>query len=142
MRRIRTAAGHLLLLIGASLTALFLRPGDQGQLQHILPALFDLRSLAALAGDLVAHPGAVQLYPDARLPGLWTVFMLAAASAIVLACPNTMEMFGIAGAGPLDGPLRWRPTALWGWLTILLLLLAMMGMTRPVQPYAFIYARF
>jgi D-alanyl-lipoteichoic acid acyltransferase DltB (MBOAT superfamily) len=142
MRRIRTAAGHLLLLLGASLTALFLRPGDQGELQNILPALFDLRSLATLVGDLVAHPDAVQLYPDARLPGLWTIFMLAAASVIVLACPNTMEMFGIAGARPLDGPLRWRPTALWGWLTILLLLLAMMGMTRPVQPYAFIYARF
>ena len=142
LRRIRTAAGHVLLLAGASLTALFLRPGDQGQLHHILPALFDLRALAAFAGDLIAHPGAVQLYPDARLPGPWTISMLAAASAIALACPNTMEMFGIAGAPPLDGPLRWRPTALWGWLTILLLLLAVMGMTRPVQPYAFIYARF
>jgi alginate O-acetyltransferase complex protein AlgI len=142
LRRIRVGAAHLLLLVGASLTALFLRPGDQGQLQHILPALFDLHGLAALAGELVTQPGNVQLYPDARLPGLWTIFMLAAASVIVLACPNTMEIFGIAGARPLDRRLVWRPTALWGWLTVLLFVLAMMGMTRPVQPYAFIYARF
>jgi alginate O-acetyltransferase complex protein AlgI len=150
--RAKRLAGHVLLLMAASVTALCLRTGGDGALIRILPALFDLGAIGQLAREAGAHLaslsegggllGGPTLYPNARLPGLWTLAMIAAASIVTLWPPNTMQMFGIAGASPASPPLLWRPTALWGTTTAILLLLAVMGVTRPVQQYAFIYAQF
>jgi D-alanyl-lipoteichoic acid acyltransferase DltB (MBOAT superfamily) len=148
--RILRTIGHLLLLVGASVTALFLR-ASAGQMMHMLPALFDLSGLTGIAADSWAHfivairggpQAAPALFPNARLPGLRTAAMMAATTAIVLLCPNTMQIFGIAGAQPPNRLLRWRPTSLWGVIAVVLFALAMMGMTRPVQQYDFVYARF
>jgi hypothetical protein len=148
--RILRTIGHLLLLAAASVTALFLRASG-GQMVHMLPALFDISGMTGIAADFWGHCmtairgdpyAAPALFPNARLPGLRTAAMMAATTAIVLLCPNTMQIFGIAGTQPPHRLLRWRPTTLWGVLAVALFALAMTGMTRPVQQYDFVYARF
>lgn len=148
----RRIAGQTVLLLAVAVIALLLRAAGGDQLGRLLPALVDgnaiLRLGADMAGQGLAWAGSggpsspPELYPNARLPGLRTLGMIAFATVVVLACPNTMQIFGIAGVGGAPTRLRWRPTALWGWLTVGLLLFALIGVTRPVQQYGFIYAQF
>lgn len=134
-QRARRIAGQILILITVALIALMLRVGDGQTLARILPALVDLQAMA----DGVDLSSA---YPNARLPGERTLMMMGVVTVMVLVCPNTMQIFGITGASPAPAWLRWRPTLLWGGLTVGLLLLALIGVTRPVQQYGFIYAQF
>lgn len=135
----RRIVGQALILIAVAIIALMLRVGDGQTLGRVLPALVDLKALFAALTDGATLSG---LYPNARLPGVRTVAMMGAVTLMVLACPNTMQIFGIAGASAAPAWLRWRPTLLWGALTVGLLLLALIGVTRPVQQYGFIYAQF
>ena len=134
----RRVAGQVLILIAVAVIALMLRVEDGQMLARVLPALVDLK--AFLAG--LPDGASLSLYPNARLPGARTLAMMGAVTLMVLACPNTMQIFGIAGASPAPAWMRWRPTLLWGGLTVGLLLLALIGVTRPVQQYGFIYAQF
>jgi alginate O-acetyltransferase complex protein AlgI len=135
----RRVAGQALILMAVAVIALMLRVGDGGTLGRVLPALVDLNALTALFADPARLP---ELYPNARLPGMRTLGMMALATVVVLACPNTMQIFGVAGASGGWSRLRWRPTLLWGGLTVALLALALIGVTRPVHQYGFIYAQF
>lgn len=135
----RRIAGQVLILVAVAVIALMLRVGDGQTLGRVLPALVDLKALLAGVADGVDLS---MLYPNARLPGARTLAMVSAVTLMVLAGPNTMQIFGIAGATPAPAWLRWRPTLLWGGLTVGLLLLALVGVTRPVQQYGFIYAQF
>jgi alginate O-acetyltransferase complex protein AlgI len=137
--RVRGRVGQIVLLLAAAVTALCLREGTDGQIVRLLASLFDVEAMARLAPALLS--GTADLFPNARLEGGRAFALIAFASAIVLLCPNTMQIFEIAGAQPTRRWLRWRPSAPWGWATIILLALALIGITRPVQPYAFIYAR-
>ena len=138
-QRARRVAGQLLILIAVAIIALMLRVEDGQTLGRVLPALVDLKALSAGIMDGESSSG---LYPNARLPGARTLAMMGAVTLMVLACPNTMQIFGITGASPAPAWMRWRPTLLWGALTTGLLLLALIGVTRPVQQYGFIYAQF
>lgn len=138
-QRARQVAGQGLILVAVAVIALMLRVGDGQTLARILPALVDLKPLFGGLADGAPLSG---LYPNARLPGARTLAMMGVVTTMVLVCPNTMQIFGIPGASPLPAWLRWRPTLLWGGLTAGLLLLALMGVTRPVQQYGFIYAQF
>lgn len=140
-------AGHALILLAVAVVALLLRVTDTGQLDRLMPALIDIDAAWRLCGDLAgslsgAGGGAAELYPNARLPGLRTVGMMVVTTVIVLVSPNTMQIFGIAGASRTRPRLRWSPTMLWGGLTVVLLALALIGVTRPIEQYGFIYARF
>lgn len=132
----RRVAGQALILIAVAVIALMLRVGEGHTLARVLPALIDLKALLADGVDLSG------LYPNARLPGVRTLAMMGAVTLMVLVCPNTMQIFGITGSKPAAAWVRWRPTLLWGGLTVGLLLLALIGVTRPVQQYGFIYAQF
>lgn len=138
-RRARRIVGQALLLIAVAFIALMLRVGDGHTLGRMLPALVDLKAMFAGLADGVSLSG---LYPNARLPGARTLAVMGVVTLMVLVCPNTMQIFGITGATPAPAWLRWRPTFLWGGLTVGLLLLALIGVTRPVQQYGFIYAQF
>ena len=135
-RGARRAAGQALILIAVAVIALMLRVGDGETLARVLPALVDVEAMGRAAAPLA------EFYPNARLPGLRTLAMLVFTTAIVLACPNTMQMFGLTAPGGAPAWLRWRPSLLWGGLTVALLMLALIGVTRPVQQYGFIYAQF
>ncbi len=138
-QRARRIAGQGLILIAVAVIALMLRVGDGQTLGRILPALVDLKTLSGGLADGATVSG---LYPNARLPGGRTLAMMGLVTAMVLVSPNTMQIFGIGGASPAPAWLRWRPNSLWGALTVGLLLLALIGVTRPVQSYGFIYAQF
>ena len=146
-RLARRAAGQALILIAVAVIALMLRVGDGETLGRMLPALVDVqamggaahRALIAIAGGPSPLP---ELYPNARLPGLRTLAMTAFTTLIVLACPNTMQIFGLAAAHGTPAWMRWRPNVMWGGLAVVLLMLALTGVTRPVQQYGFIYAQF
>nr|WP_245161466.1 MBOAT family O-acyltransferase [Brevundimonas alba] len=143
----RRLAGHALILGGVAVIALLLRAGSGDQLARLTLALMDIHGATQLGADMAraAFTGAAgwpELYPNARLPGPRTLAMLAVVTTIVLTCPNTMQIFGMAGAGGVTARLRWRPTLRWGVLTAILLALALIGVTRPVEQYGFIYAQF
>lgn len=120
--------------------------GDQ--LGRLAPALTNIDGASRLVADfgrsLLAGGGASlpEFYPNARLPGTRTLAMMAVVTTIVLACPNTMQIFGLVGAEGMMARLRWRPNMLWGAMTVVLLVLALVGVTRPVDQYGFIYAQF
>lgn len=142
----RRVAGHALILLGVAVIALLLRAGSAGQLERLMPALADVdgmrRLFSDLAGSVTGAGAAAELYPNARLPGLRTLAMMVVTTTIVLVSPNTMQIFGVVGASGAAPWLRWRPTMLWGGLTVALLALALIGVTRPIEQYGFIYARF
>ena len=138
-QRARQVAGQALILIAVAVIALMLRVGDGQTLGRVLPALVGVKAMFAGLAQGIDLAGA---YPNARLPGVRTLAMMGVVTTIVLVCPNTMQIFGIPGATPAPDWLRWRPTLLWGGLTVGLLLLALIGVTRPVQQYGFIYAQF
>lgn len=146
-RRIRRIAGQALLLGTIAVIALMLRVRDGDTLAAVLSSLFDVNALASAAqGSVPASdgPGRIgDLYPNARLPGLRTLGMMAAVTALVLVSPNTMQIFALTpGAAGLPAWLRWKPGALWGALAVALLMVALIGVTRPVEQYGFIYAQF
>jgi alginate O-acetyltransferase complex protein AlgI len=147
-QRARRVAGQALILIAVAVIALMLRVGSGEALGRVLPALVDPAAMADTARQALAWIGMgapsapAELYPNARLPGLRTLAMMAFATLIVLACPNTMQIFGIAGTGGAPSRFAWKPTLLWGGLTVVLLALALIGVTRPIQSYGFIYAQF
>lgn len=138
-QRVRRMVGQVLILIAVAVIALMLRVGDGQTLGRVLPALVDLKVMFGGLADGVPLSG---VYPNARLPGVRTLAVMGIVTVIVLFCPNTMQIFGIQGATPAPAWLRWRPTLLWGGLTVGLLLMALIGVTRPVQQYGFIYAQF
>lgn len=141
-------AGQCLMLITVAVIALMLRVEGGDAFERVLPALIDLNAIVAGVANPIHHilstgtAALPDLYPNARLPGARTLAMLGFATLVVLASPNTMQIFGLAGTSPAPAWLRWRPTALWGGVTVGLLLLALIGLTRPVAQYGFIYARF
>jgi D-alanyl-lipoteichoic acid acyltransferase DltB (MBOAT superfamily) len=143
----RRIAGQALILLGVAVIALLLRAEGE-QLGRLMPALTDVNAALRL-GEVVgrslfagAGSSLPDLYPNARLPGLRTLAMIWLVTTIVLTCPNTMQIFGMARADGVTAWIRWRPTLLWGFLTVVLLTLALIGVTRPVEQYGFIYARF
>lgn len=137
----RRVVGQALILAAVAVIALMLRVGGGETLGRVLPALIDGQAFMAVLAEAGRHLP-VELYPNARLPGLRTLVMMVLTTIIVLACPNTMQIFGITGAARAPAWFSWRPTLLWGVLTAGLLLFALIGMTRPVQQYGFIYAQF
>ena len=147
-RRARRIAGHALILIAVAVIALMLRVGDGDTLGRVLPMLVDVNAMGSAAHHaMVAFTGGgpssvPELYPNARLPGLRTLAMIVLSTVIVLASPNTMQIFGLKAAGSTPAWLCWRPSLMWGALTVALLMLALIGATRPVQQYGFIYAQF
>jgi alginate O-acetyltransferase complex protein AlgI len=150
--RLRRGAGHVMLLMAASSFALLLRADSPEQLARMLPALLDVRSAAAFATELTAYMGNLagfgdvavrpRLLPNAAIAGGQSMLWLGSATVVALACPNTMQIFGIAGATRAPEWIRWRPSALWGWIAGALLFVALFGMTQPTQTQGFIYARF
>ncbi|RZJ25344.1 MAG: hypothetical protein EON85_13330, partial [Brevundimonas sp.] len=141
----RRVAGQVLILTAVALIALMLRVGDGAALGRVLPALVDLTAMSDALRAVAHHAmtGSLpELYPNARLPGLRTVAMTALVTAVALACPNTMQIFGLIRSGGAPNWLVWRPTLVWGGLTVALLMLALIGVTRPIQQYGFIYAQF
>lgn len=143
-RRARRLAGHALILLGVAVIALMLR-AEGDQLGRLAPALTDVDGAVRLVADLgrsMFAGGGAEFYPNARLPGVRTLAMMLVVTTTVLVCPNTMQIFGLIGAEGTTARLRWRPTMLWGVLTVVLLVLALVGVTRPVDQYGFIYAQF
>lgn len=136
---LRRRLGHAVLLLAAAVTAICLREASDGQVTRVLASLVNAGVIADLAHGLMS--GTAEIFPNARIEGPRSLVLIAMTSAAVLLSPNTMEIFGIRGAQPAHTWLRWRPNALWGWMTIALLWLALMGITRQVEPYAFLYAR-
>lgn len=143
----RRVSGQVLILICAAVIAIMLR-AEGDQLGRLAPALTNIDGASRLVADfgrsLLAGGGASlpEFYPNARLPGTRTLAMMAVVTTIVLACPNTMQIFGLVGAEGMMARLRWRPNMLWGAMTVVLLVLALVGVTRPVDQYGFIYAQF
>ena len=148
--RARGLIAHLAMLTAIASFALFLRADTQAQLARMLPAMIDVRAAGELAADILGYlagptygGGAPpRLMPDVAISSLQSLFWLAAATLIALACPNTMQIFEIAGTSRPAGRIRWSPTALWGWIAAALTLVALIGMTRSTPVTAFIYARF
>lgn len=142
-------AGHLLLLMAVSTVALLLRADTHEQLGRMLPALADFRAAAAFCSELIAYLNASdhsisrpRLLPHADIPAVKSLLWLGMATVVALACPNTMQIFGIAGAALQPKWIHWRATALWGWIAGVLLFIGLLGMTQPSQVQGFIYARF
>lgn len=150
--RARRLAGHLLLLMGVSAFALLLRVDSRDQLARLYPALVDMRAAAAMGTDMMGYLAGLigqggsavppRLLPHAGVPGLQSLLWLGLATLVALSCPNTMQIFGIAGAARAPGWIHWRSSALWGWIAGALLFVALLGMTRPSLTQGFIYARF
>lgn len=151
-RHARRAGGQILLLVGVSVIALLLRTHASDNFGRMIPALLDGPGLLTLGANLFANLAAALglgapppwdgLYPNARLPGVRTLAMIGLGTVIVLAGPNSMQMFGLATPGPLGARLAWRPSWIWGLLTIVLLTAALVGLTRPLPVNDFIYAQF
>ncbi|OWR01231.1 MBOAT family O-acyltransferase [Sphingopyxis witflariensis] len=147
--RARALAGHLLLLMAVSAVALLLRADTHEQLVRMLPALVDFRAAAAIGSDLIAYLNASghsvsrpRLLPHADISSVKSLLWLGMATVVTFACPNTMQIFGIAGASREPKWIRWRATAFWGWIAGVLLFIGLLGMTQPSQVQGFIYARF
>lgn len=146
-RVVRRIAGHVLVLASASVIALMLRAEGE-QVGRLALALTDIDGAIRLGVDFAGAPfvgggeGLSEFYPNARLPGVRTLAMMSVMTVVALACPNTMQIFGLVGAEGATARLRWRPTMLWGAMTVVLLVLALVGVTRPVDQYGFIYAQF
>lgn len=151
-RRARRWGGQVLLLVGVSVIALLLRTYSGDQFSRIAPALLDGDAALRLGVNAVAHLSAALgfgapvtwdgLYPNARLPGMQTLAMIGLGTVIVLASPNTMQIFGLTAPGPAGAKLAWRPSAAWGLLTVVLLFAALTNVTRPIPVNGFIYAQF
>lgn len=148
----RRVAGQALLLAGISVFALFLRVGSTDQLSGLLAALVDVRGALATGGDVMAHLAGLaglaptapspRLLPGAEIGGQASLALIAAATAVALAAPNTMQIFGIPGARRPATRFLWRPTAAWGWATGGLLFMALLGVTHSAPVQGFVYARF
>jgi len=144
----RRFVGQVLILSCAAVIALMLLRVQGHQLERLTPALVDVDGVVRLGADLGrslfagAGGGLPEFYPNARLPGVRTLAMMLVVTTIVLACPNTMQLFGLVEVDGATARLRWRPTMLWGAMTVVLLVLALVGVTRPVDQYGFIYAQF
>lgn len=149
---LRRVAAQATLLAAVAVFALFLRVGSTAQLSELLAALIDLADLKALLGEVTAHlAGALglgqisavpKLLPGAAIGAKAALALVATATVVALAAPNTMQIFGIAGVSRPTTRLAWRPSATWGWATGLLLLLAVMGLTQSAPTQGFVYARF
>lgn len=151
-RRLRHVGARVLLLTAVSVVALLLRAETGEQLSLIVPALLDGGAALRLGADAIASLSAALglgaplswegLYPNARLPGLRTLAVIALGTVVALACPNTMQIFGLSTRGVAAAKLGWRPSGAWGLLTIVLLFAALVGLTRPISGGEFIYAQF
>lgn len=151
-RRARRVGGQILLLICVSVIALMLRTHSSDSFDRMMPALLNGQGILTLGADIFASlaatlgvgaPSTLEgLYPNARLPGVRTLAMIGLGTVIVLASPNSMQMFGLAAPGSLGSRLAWRPSWVWGLLTIALLTAALVGLTRPIPVNDFIYAQF
>jgi D-alanyl-lipoteichoic acid acyltransferase DltB (MBOAT superfamily) len=149
-RLARDGGAHLLMLISIALFALLLRADTQAQLARMLPALVDLRAagglVTALFDYLTASPTASmvppRILPNTDIPSIRTLLWLGVATIVALACPNTMQIFGIAGTSRPATRLRFAPTSTWGWIAGALALTALLGMTQSAPVTGFIYARF
>ena len=149
---VRQVTGRVLLLLAASVAAIFLRASGDLRFMPIFAALFDVSEVSSLLYNgglyIVSFFGAapdlqgIILFPNARIPGFQTLAQLALMSMIVLAAPNTMQIFGLIEAPQLSRSVRWRPSLLWGFATFVLLVLAVVGTTQSVQRYAFLYAKY
>lgn len=145
----RRVGGQILLLAVASVAALFLRMEAGAQTASVIPALVDGPALAAMFHEIVSSVRAGEglsslngLYPAANLPAVRTSGLIAVATVIVLACPNTMQIFGIAGTSGKATRLGWQATPVWGVVTVVLLAMALVGLSQPAEQIGFIYARF
>ncbi|WPB59001.1 MBOAT family O-acyltransferase [Xylophilus sp. GOD-11R] len=150
----RSAVARAMLLLFIAMLILSVRARDAGTLIIFLEAMFDPTTISlpgALRGAQGWLPGWVRF--DGMLPGVayvwrFDMLVLVTATAIGLWAPNTMQLFGLVPAG-VKGSVaaqrverwRWRPTAAWGLVMGVMLVLAVL-FTGSLGGQEFIYARF